>query len=303
MKMVEETAPVATVPENSATVPVSGTPEAVKDTVITESNINEFSSSQIEEALKNLQEGKTHKEVPKEAPKETPKEVVDVPKPVSETVQKSTETETQPEPSFDEKVAKAVETKMQELAITKPVEPIKPIEKFNGFKTQEELNEAFEKDAPGTFEKVVKMKVDEAIKSMEERVNKSLEPVKADLESRTVATQHKEAISQIKEMSDPAFMKQFESAWKSNIDFLQQVVNKGGNPYLELAKIVRGENVSNYEKSAYERGVKETEARLSKASRAVVEGGGKVIVETEGIDLDKASSTEILAELKRHGKA
>ena len=273
------------------------------DTVITSKGLenNEFSSEQLAEAIENMKAGKLHKDPSKVETPEAPKV-----EPVSEPVQESkvSEPPIAPviDPAFDERVSKAVEAKIKEYNLApKPVEP--PKEQFSGFKTQEELTASFEKDPAGTFDKVVEFKVEQRMKDIEARLSQGLQPLKQDLENRTVSTHLNEAKAQVKEMADPTFMKSFEKAMKENSVVIDNAIKNGKNPYVEVAKIVRGEMVPTLEKSAYDRGVKETEARLAKAGRAIVEGGGKVIVETEGIDLDKASSSEILAELKRHGKA
>ena len=301
--MADEQVATAT-PVETPVAPVT----PVADTVISPKDLdsNKFTSDQLAEALENMKAGKVHKETPKVEPpvsESTQKEVLpETPKvDVSETVQDSTKTET---PDFNTKVAEAVEAKIKEMGIVKPPVVEKPVEpEFHGYKTAEELQQAYEKDPVGTFNKVVSKQVKAEMEAFKAEVNESLKPVKSDLENRTVNTHLNEAKGVIKEMSDPAFMKSFEKAMRENPAVIDNAIKNGKNPYVEVGKLVRGEMAPVLEKQAYERGVKETEARLAKAGRAVVEGGGKVTVTTEGIDLDKASSSEIEAELKRHGRA
>jgi hypothetical protein len=297
----------------SPTPVATETPVApVADTVITPADLdsNKFSSDQIMSAIENMKAGKVHKEAPKEVVSDNTQKGLPTETPVSEPVQKSTVTETPipefkaPEVPFEQRVAEQVEK------ILKSKEPVAPKEPdFTGYKTQEELNEAFEKDPTGTFDKVVALKVKQGIEAvkaeLQKGINESLAPVKAEAESKQRSNHLETAKLEVKELADPNFAKLVASKLgdAKNSVLFDDMIKNGKNPYVEMAKIVRGENVSNYEKQAYERGVKETEARLSKASRAVVEGGGKVTVETEGIDLENASSAQILQELKRHGKA
>ena len=302
-EVVASPTPVTTETPSTPTTPVA-------DTVITPADLdsNKFSSDQIATALENMKAGKVQKDTPKvetpisaETPKlETP--VTEAPKAVETSVPEFKA----PEIPFEQRVAEQVEKILKSKEATK--EAVK-VPEFNGYATQEELNADFEKDPTGTFDKVVALKVKQGIESvkaeLQKGINESLAPVKAEAESKQRTNHLETAKLEVKELADPNFAKLVASKLgdAKNSTVFNDMIKNGLNPYVEMAKIVRGENISSYEKQAYERGVKETEARLAKANRAVVEGGGKVQLETEGINLETASSEQILQELKRHGKA
>ena len=287
------------------------------DTVITADDLesNKFSSDKLAEALENMKAGKVKKAEAEKAAAPAPVEPAkpaEAAKPAEVATPEGEPIAPEPkptEPTFDEKVAAAVEAKLKAEGFEKvetPSAPPKPPEaEFSGFKDAKELEEAYAKDPKGTFEKVVEWKVKQEMAAFKTEFMKQMEPVTADLEKRTVNTHLEEAKKDIKELADPKFYKQVMD-WmgnKANGPQFNAILARGENPYKSIGEIVRGKNVGNYEKAAYERGVKETEARLAKAGRAVVEGGGKVTVESEGIDLEKASADQIYAELAKHGKA
>lgn len=295
-------------PEETAVAnPVAEAPATPSTEAVLGDDSNNFTSDQIAQAIETMKAKKSEATpVAPEAPKvestlkvETPA-VAEV-KP--EVVPEVKAVEPPKVEDFSLKVAEQVEAKLKEFGIKKPEEVA--MDKFYGYKTQEEFQADYEKDPVGVFGKVVGAKVKEEMAAFKSELTQSLNPIKADLENRTVQTHLQEARGQVKELADKPFadsVGKFLSD-KSNQALVDNIIAKGKNPYLEVAKIVRAENLANYEKSAYDRGVKETEARLAKAGRAVVEGSGKVVVENESIDLETATSEQILAHLKRSGKA
>jgi len=300
--------PEENVVANPVETPAVAAPVAPPAEAILSDDTNKFTSDQIAEAIESMKAKKA--EAAPVAPEVKPEIKIEapvVPEVKAEEVKAEPVPEVKVEPpkveDFSLKVAEQVEAKLKEFGIKKPEEVA--MDKFYGYKSQEEFQADYEKDPVGVFGKVVGAKVKEEMAAFKSELTQSLNPIKADLENRTVQTHLQEARASVKELAEKPFadsVGKFLSD-KSNQALVDNIISKGKNPYLEVAKIVRAENLANYEKSAYDRGVKETEARLAKQTRAVVEGGGKVNVTSEGIDLETATSDQIFAELKRHGKA
>jgi hypothetical protein len=288
--------------------------KATEVSVINEDNFNSFSSDQIKEAVENMKAGKVFKKtesVPEAKPAEVPSEAIK-----QETTSNDEAIKAEPvapvkaeTPDFDVKVSEAVQKKLDELGIkpgVKEPEVPKVEEQFHGFKSAEELNQAYEKDPVGLFNKVVAEEVKKQTVAIEQRLMQRLDPVASDFENRKIGSDFREAAEKVKELAtDPNFKKEVAQYLtnKDNKDIVDVWVRQGKNPYVEIAKMVRAENMDNYIQKAKAEAVKETETRLSKANRAVVEGGGKVALGNGEINLETASASEIEAYLKSNGRA
>lgn len=303
---VSEKATPATTPVASDK-PAEYTPEAD----------SKFSSDDI---LKIIEKGKT--EQPKvedvnngEVKIETVGEVKTAevtPPPVAEV--KAAETpkfEATPE-TIQKLVAEQVEALVSKQPKDEQIKVANDGENFFGYKTQEELDTAYQSDPAATTRKViestvkgmVEKQVQDAVKSVVEPLRAQIQPVISELGDRQIKTHFEEAVNQFAELKDqnsPLFKETAKIL--QDTDLVNKWIKEKKNPIIEATKEFRKNHFDEYLTLAKQQGIKEGEERSAKAARATVEGGGKIVTESAMTpeQFEKLPSNEQLKYLASHG--